>query len=90
MDLYERLTDFVDSLSEYPPEGHPGGQVADIFNALLAASKEAHPDDPVVAAIAPVKKGSTSGEALVDAGTILTAAEQLRGASKPASFVGIA
>ncbi len=42
MDLRLRLNDFSDSLTKYPPKEHPAGQVADIFNALLAAVKEEH------------------------------------------------
>jgi hypothetical protein len=77
MDLRKRLNDFSDSLSDYPPREHPAGQVADIFNALLAAVKEAHADDPVVAAITPAAKGHQSGNSAMDAGSLIAATDQL-------------
>ena len=43
-DLYSRLTDFIDSLSTYPPKEHPAIQVGHIFNALLDATKQQYPD----------------------------------------------
>lgn len=82
MILYDRLTDFVNSLAKYPAKEHPAGQVADIFNALLAATTEAYPDDPIVAAIKPAGRYGQSGKSGLDAGSLIAAAEQLRGAAE--------
>lgn len=82
MNLYSRLSDFIHSLEKYPATDNPAGQVADIFNALLAATKEAYPDDPVVAAITPAGKGAQSGKSAMNAGSLIAAAEQLRGAAE--------
>lgn len=80
--LYSRLTDFIDSLSTYPPKEHPALQVGDIFNALLEATKRQYPDDPVVTAITPAKRLGTSGKSDLDAGSLIAAAQQLRGAAE--------
>ena len=80
--MYSRLTDFIDSLSTYPPKEHPATQVGNIFNALLDATKKQYPDDPVVAAITPAKNLGMSPKCDLDAGSLIAAAQQLRGAAE--------
>ena len=80
--LYSRLTDFIDSLSTYPPKEHPAIQVGDIFNALLDATKQRYPDDPVVATITPAKRLGVSEKSNIDAGSLIAAAQQLRAAAE--------
>jgi hypothetical protein len=82
MDVYERLSDFVDSLAKYPPRDYPDGQLTAIFNALLKATQEAHPDDPVAGEIKPVYPDPQSGRSAIDAGSLIVLAEQLRSAAK--------
>lgn len=68
---------FIDSVERYEPGFRPDGTVADVFNALLEEARRQHPDDPIVAAVSPVAKGSSSGRSRVEAGALATAAQQL-------------
>jgi hypothetical protein len=55
-DLRKRLSDFDESLASFKAETNPSWQTGEIFNALLAETKQAMPDDPIVRAIRPVEQ----------------------------------
>jgi hypothetical protein len=76
MDTEARLSDFHESLAEFTPGDHPGGQIADIFNALLGEVEKEHADDPIVSVIKPVGKTQT-GRSGANAGTLRTSTQQL-------------
>ena len=43
MNLYDRLTDFINSLAKYPPKDHPASQVADMHARLLTVVNSVRP-----------------------------------------------
>jgi hypothetical protein len=77
MDLHSRLVDFIDSLEKYPPKEHPAFSVAEIHNALLAAVKEACPNDPIVSVIRAVGHLGMSDKSGSDAGSLVASAQQM-------------
>jgi hypothetical protein len=79
-DLDTRLEDLHEKLGELPAREYVPWQVAQVFNALLAAAKKADSDDPVIASLQPVEPSMLGPVANVDCRTMRTTTEILRNA----------
>jgi hypothetical protein len=79
-DLERRLDDLYEKLGAFPQREFVPWQVAQVFNALLAAAQEADGDDPVIAAVAPVEQSMLGPVANVDCATMRTTTAILRSA----------
>lgn len=79
-DLGARLDDLYEKLGSFPSREYVPWQVAQVFNALLAAAQKADGDDPVIAALQPVEQSMLGPVANVDCATMRTTTAILRGA----------
>jgi hypothetical protein len=75
MDLEARLIDLHEALSD--AGGNASWQTAQIFNALLEQTKQAHPDDPVVTVIEPAREAAARGRSNSTNASLKIAAGQL-------------
>ena len=78
--LGARLDDLHEKLGAFPARDYVPWQIAQVFNALLAAAQDADGDDPVIASIQPVEQSMLGPVANVDCNTMRTTTAILRGA----------
>ena len=82
-DLSTRLAAFEKSIAEFKAESHPSWQTGTLYNALLAMTKEAHADDPVIRSLQPASRATTVPGAMgkeisnMDAGSMRAAVNQM-------------
>jgi hypothetical protein len=76
MDIEKQIKSFMGTISDFKAKDTVSEQVADLFNVLLAETKKALPENPVVASIEPVGK-SMMGTSMASAGELRTLAAQL-------------
>jgi hypothetical protein len=98
VELATRVADFVGSLADFKkPDHNPSWATGEIFNGLLAAAKEALPDDVMITRIAPAVQGKsvpgTLGQqvAKMDLGTMKAVMTQILsalGQTGPAFDIG--
>jgi hypothetical protein len=74
---FDRLVALEHSLSEYKPGDLAQWSVAKMFNALLAASKQEHPDDPLIQAIDEATESAAMGISNMQIGTMRASIGQL-------------
>jgi hypothetical protein len=71
--LEGQIEQLYTDLGNYAETQGAGAQAIAIFNALLAAAKEAHPDDPVLSAMSEVDSRMSAAQLRVLAGQIRAA-----------------